>query len=318
MKSYFPSAFLLPLALTVIPAASACSQCGCSLSSDWALQGYAAQPGGDFDLRYEYLDQAELRHGASAADRAAFAFPAGTEVQQRTLTRNLWFDLDQPLAPAWSLSLQVPFTDRFHTTVAEGDTAVSTSDASGLGDVRCLVRYQPAGATGGLSLQFGLKLPTGRFGQTFSAGPQAGELLDRGLQLGTGTTDLLAGIAGFSRPAENLGAFAQAALTQPLAGRAGFLPATTLNLNGGLRWLNPGPFTPQLQVNVKVEGREHGAQADTANSGGVFAYVSPGVTLEAGARATAFAFVQLPVRQRVNGLQLEPKWILSLGSRWRW
>ena len=36
------------------------------------------------------------------------------------------------------------------------------------------------------------------------------------------------------------------------------------------------------------------------------------------ARATAFAFVQLPVLQRVNGLQLEPKWIVSLGSRWRW
>jgi hypothetical protein len=64
---------------------------------------------------------------------------------------------------------------------------------------------------------------------------------------------------------------------------------------------------------VKWEGREHGAESDSDNSGSTLAYLSPGITAELGARSTAFAFVQLPVLQRVNGLQLEPKWILSLG-----
>jgi len=109
----------------------------------------------------------------------------------------------------------------------------------------------------------------------------------------------------------------QATLEQPLAARAGFLPSTSVNLSGGIRWLNSSRFTPQIQLNVKSENREHGAEADTANSGGTIAYLIPGITVEFAARASAFVFVQLPVYQCVNGLQLEPRWLLSVGLRWK-
>ena len=160
-------------------------------------------------------------------------------------------------------------------------------------------------------------MPTGRFDQNFVQGPQTGELLDRGLQLGTGTTDLIAGVSWFGQPAANLGTFAQLTLDQSLAARADFLPSNSLTLSGGVRWLNPSRFTPQLQLNVKWEGREHGAEADIANSGGTLAYLSPGITVELAIHTSAFLFVQLPVYQRVNGLQLEPKWLLSFGFRWK-
>ena len=65
-----------------------CSVCGCSLSSDWASQGYLAMPGLQADLRYEYYNQSELRAGTHAADRSAFALPNDEEIQQRTLNRN--------------------------------------------------------------------------------------------------------------------------------------------------------------------------------------------------------------------------------------
>jgi hypothetical protein len=183
--------------------------------------------------------------------------------------------------------------------------------------VRLLGRYQEFGISNSFGLQFGLKLPTGRFDQNFASGPQTGELLDRGLQLGSGTTNLILGASWFARPNVSLGTFVQATLEQPLAARAGFIPSTSLNLSGGVRWLNSSRFTPQLQLNLKAEGREHGVEADTANSGGTIAYLSPGVTVELATHASAFVFVQLPVYQRVNGLQLEPRWLLSLGVRWR-
>jgi hypothetical protein len=41
------------------------------------------------------------------------------------------------------------------------------------------------------------------------------------------------------------------------------------------------------------------------------------VTTELGTGGTGYVFVQLPVCQRVNGLQLEPKWLLSVGLRWK-
>lgn len=268
-------------------------------------------------VRYEYFEQSDLRTGTGSVDRATLELPNDDEIQQRTVNRNTWLDLNYVANSSWAVSAQIPYHDRFHTTIAEGDTAISTSDASGLGDVRILGRYQKSGMTRSYGLQFGLKLPTGRFNQNFSAGPQAGELLDRGLQLGTGTTNLLFGVSLFGRPLVNLGCFAQIMFEQPLAARAGFLPSASANLSGGVRWLNSSRFTPQLQINLKSETREHGAEADTPNSGGTLAYLSPGVTAELSQSARAFVFVQLPVYQRVNGLQLEPRWLLSLGLHFK-
>lgn len=307
--------FLTCAALAGTSTAFACSVCGCSLSSDWAAQGYPSLVGLEATVRFEYFDQTQLRSGTGVVDRAALSLPNDDEIQQRTLNRNTWLDLNYVVNSSWAITASIPSHDRFHTTMAEGDTDLSTSRASGLGDVRVLVRHQKRRATQNLSLQFGLKLPTGRFEQNFADGPQAGERLDRGLQLGTGTTDLLAGVSWFARPRTTLGCFAQVLLDQPLAARAGFLPSASATLSGGVRWLNTSAFMPQLQLNLKAESREHGANADTANSGGTLAYLSPGVTAEITPRASGFVFVQLPVYQRVNGLQLEPRWILSAGLR---
>lgn len=68
---------------------------------------------------------------------------------------------------------------------------------------------------------------------------------------------------------------------------------------------------------VRWDGHEHGINADIDNSGGTVAYVSPGVAADLNTQVNAFAFVQLPVSQRVNGLQLEPQWLLSVGFRFR-
>ena len=302
----------------LIPVAHACSVCGCSLSSDWAAQGYATQAGLEAGLRFEYFEQSELRSGSGGVDRSTLTFPNDSEIQQKTVNRNTWLDLNYMAGSSWAFSASIPYHDRFHTTIAEGDTGISTSRASGLGDVRLLARYQQTSSAHSFSLQFGLKLPTGRFDQNFAEGPQAGALLDRGLQLGTGTTDLLLGATWFARPATAWGAFGSVQLAQPLAARDGFIPSTSLTLSGGLRWLNSSRITPQLQLNLKTETREHGAGADTRNSGGTVAYLSPGLTVELTPHASAFAFVQIPVWQHWNGLQLQPHSLLITGVRCRW
>lgn len=275
-------------------------------------------PGTEIGLRFEYIDQTELRSGTGHVDRATIAFPAEAEIQQRTLSRSTWLEINQVFSPTWAVSLSLPYYDRYHTTVAEGDTAESASLARGIGDLRLLARFQQKRPGQSFGLQFGLKLPTGRFDQDFVTGPQAGELLDRGLQLGTGTTDFIGGLSWFARPAAALGCFAQVTVDLPLAAHQDFRPSDTLNFSGGVRWLNSSRFTPQVQLNVKAEDREHGALGDTANSGSTLAYFSPGITAELGTRARLFAFVQLPFYQRVNGLQLEPRWTFSTGWRLQW
>ena len=304
--------------LGIIPGiAGACSTCGCSLNSDWASQGYATTSGLHLSVREDYFNQSQLRSGTDAVDRGSFSYPTDEEVQRTTINRNTLLGADYNFSRYWGLSLQLPYMDRYHQTVAEGDTALSTSDTRGIGDLRVVARYQGLSPDAGFGLQFGIKLPTGSFKQSFIAGPQTGELLDRGLQLGTGTTDALLGVYKFGYLSESVGYFAQAMAQVALDARDQFRPGNSVNVNLGLRYLGMARVTPQIQLNLHSEQRESGAQADRANSGATLAYLSPGISVKLTRRLDAFAFVQLPIWQRVNGLQLEPRRLWSLGLQYR-
>lgn len=304
------------LLLAAVPAAQACGACGCTLHSDWATQGFGTQPGFRVDLRYDYFNQDQLRVGTSAVDRGAFVFPADQEIQEQTLNRNLTATLDYSPNADWGVSLVVPVFNRYHVTVAEGDTDPTFSQGKGLGDVRVLGRYQGFSEDRSFGVQFGLKLPTGDTRQTFNAGAQAGELVDRGLQLGTGTTDLLLGVYAHGELGMDWGVFGQVLVQKPLAEKDGFKPGDGVNANLGLRYTGFRGFTPHLQLNARIEGRESGVNADIGNSGATLVYLSPGLTVDLGPRFQVYAFAQVPVAQRVTGLQIEPRWSASLGLHW--
>ena len=304
---------LLSILLASAPMAQACGACGCTLNSDWASQGYAVQPGFRADLRFDYFNQDQLRTGTQSADRASFAFPNDQEIQQKTLNRNLTLTLDYTPNADWGVALIIPAYNRYHVTIAAGDTDPSFSQASGLGDVRLLGRYQGFLEDHSLGVQFGVKLPTGGTKQNFNAGAEVGMPLDAGLQLGTGTTDLLLGFYAFGSLTTDWGCFGQVLFQKPLAEVNGFKPADGVNANFGVRYSGFAAVTPHLQVNVRAEGRESGVNADIDNSGATLVYLSPGVTFNVSPRFQVYLFGQVPVAQRVNGLQLEPRSSVSVG-----
>jgi hypothetical protein len=307
---------LAALLLTAGSIGKACGACGCTLHSDWAAQGYAIQPGFRFDLRYDYFNQDQLRSGTQTMDRGALALPNAQEIQEKTLNRNLTLTLDYSPSVDWGVAVLVPAYDRYHATIAAGDTSPSFSQGSGLGDLRVLGRFQGFSEDHSFGLQFGVKLPTGATAQTFNAGAEVGQPLDAGLQLGTGTTDLLLGFYAFGELATGWDCFGQVLLQKPLAERNGFKPGDGVNANIGVRYGGFAGFTPQLQVNVRAEGRESGIKADVPDSGATLAYLSPGLTVNISRSFQVYAFAQVPVAQRVNGLQVEPRSSVSLGMHW--
>lgn len=308
---------VLALCLVVAsPFARACGACGCTLNSDWVSQGYAVKPGFRFDLRYDYFNQDQLRRGTRSVDRAGFEIPNGQEIQEKTLNRNLTLTLDYSLSSDWGVAVLVPTFNRYHATLAEGDVDPSMSQASGLGDIRVLGRYQGFSEDHSFGVQGGVKLATGGFHQTFNAGVQAGQPLDRGLQLGTGTTDLLIGAYAFGSLAPEWGCFGQVLFQKPLGEREGFKPGDGVNANAGVRYTGFAGITPHLQLNLRAEGRESGLNADAANSGATLVYLSPGVTVEVTRALQFYAFAQVPVHQRVTGLQIELRSSVSLGVHW--
>ena len=305
------AALLSPLA------AHACSSCGCTLNADWPTQGLGDGPGWSADLRHDFFVQDELRHGTSTVNRAALPIPNDAEVQLKTVNRNTTLTLDRAIGTDWGVSVLLPWLKRVHTTIGEGDTDASGSRSDSVGDVRVIGRWQGFSPEGDIGVQFGLKLPTGDTHVRFSSGPLAGEPLDRGLQPGTGTTDLLLGAYGFGTLSPAIDAYAQAMLQLPMNTASGFRPGAGINATVGARLATQGPVVPHLQLNVRSERPESGPLADVDNSGATLVYLSPGLTWRAGAAWSVYAFGQVPVFQDVRGMQLEPRWSVSAGGRAR-
>lgn len=305
----------LMLVLTPI-SALACSSCGCTFTSDWDAQGLTSEPGLRFDLRYDYLNQKQLRSGGDIVDRSAISLPTDREIEQKTRNNYVTLGVDYNPNQEWGINAQLPYIDRYHTTIAAGDTEVSSSHGKNIGDFRILARYQGFPTQNIFGLQFGLKLPTGGFHDTFHTGPQAGSALDRGLQMGTGTTDALAGLYYFGQLEGNWDFFIQGLAQIPLYSREEYKPGVSFNFNTGVHYVGFNGVVPHLQINMKTGGKDSGAQADRDNSGGTLVYVSPGATVTLATNLQAYGFVQLPLYQYVNGYQLTPSVTASIGLRY--
>jgi hypothetical protein len=305
---------LFAAAGTFASSALACSSCGCTLSSDWSSQGIA--PSGDgfrFDLRFDYFNQDQLRSGTGTVNRDGLEVPNDREIQQTTINRNYALGFDYSPNMDWGVNLQLPYYDRYHTTIAAGDTDISTSHTQSIGDVRLVGRYLGLSADHSVGVQLGFKLPTGSFDNNFISGPQAGTPVDRGLQPGTGTTDLLVGAFKFGALSRDWDYFAQGMVQQPLNSRDGFRPGTGFNLNAGFRYMAHEHVIPSIQINARIEGRESGANADVENSGATLVYISPGINFQIVDKLHGYVFAQLPVYQRVNGWQIEPRYTVTFG-----
>lgn len=313
---YLASGAVALSALAVAPA-NACSSCGCTLTSDWLSQGLVAQPQTTVTLRYDYVPQTELRGGGGVIDRNAIALPAGREIERYTDNHYVTASLDRQFDPVWGLNIQVPYLYRPHATVSPGDTDQSFSRTNGLGDIRLTARWQGFGGPGITGLQFGFKLPTGSFRQTFRAGPGAGSDVDRGLQPGSGTTDALIGVYHFGRLVKDVDFILQAIGEVPLDNRDLYRPGLSANISAGLHYVHWRGITPQVQFNLRLAEQDHGLNADRDNSGGELLYAAPGLIAALSRRASAFAYVQLPVYQRVEGYQLAPKVTISVGVNYR-
>jgi hypothetical protein len=301
------------LASTIAPSGhAACGVAGCTINTNWETQGPHLGPGLRMDLRVEYIDQDVLRKGANKAQHEeVVADPLARHDERETLNRNLRAHLDYTFDANWGVSLDVPIVSRKHTHVALEDGATERWDFTALGDARVLGRYALAGdANRSCGFTFGAKLPTGKFDET----NHQGESAERSLQPGSGTTDAVLG-AFYQRgnAASPWSWFGQLSLQQALNGRDGYKPGQQVNIDAGTSYkLSPG-FAAMLQLNLQHRARDNGLNAEPDESGGEFAFLSPGVQLRIGASTQAYAFIQLPVYRHVNGTQLTADQALLFG-----
>jgi hypothetical protein len=163
-------------------------------------------------------------------------------------------------------------------------------------------------STSGVS--FGVKLPTGQTNVRNSAG----ELAEPSLQPGSGTTDFVAGASySVALPMRELSWFVQALTQLPMNARDEYRPGHRLNLDVGGRYDVGERVGVLLQLNALFKARDRGAQAEPADSGGKFLFLSPGMSYALSRQFQAYAFLQLPLYQDVNGVQLVARRALAVG-----
>jgi len=315
MRRLVPAAVACALIGTVGPARASCGSASCSLMTDRYAQGIGeAHIGWSADLRLEAVTQDRLRTGTTRLDPGQVT---GEEaIERRTRNRNLVTTLTRGLDREWSVSLRLPIVqrDHAHDLVDEQTGLADTPERwrfTRVGDVQLLVRRQRLAEDGasGFALFGGLKLPTGSITVVNADGSRA----ERALQPGTGTTDLVLGIA--ARHAVGLADawLAQAGVSQALNRRESFRPGTRVDLSAGWShaW-SPG-LGSVLQLNWRHRGHDSGAQAEPGNSGSTTLDLSPGITVATGPASTLYAYLQLPLYQKVSGVQLVPRRAFAAG-----
>lgn len=153
-----PAVVLAVLGLTASYAGYAsCGSSFCSVNTQWESQGVWSESGLRLGLRYEYLDQNQLRSGSHKVDPSGTPGDMTTD-ELNTLNRNWLASADYTVNRNWSVSLLLPYVDRDHRHVFNDVTPVTETWAiTGIGDARAVATFQTPVAQGAVGLRLGVK-----------------------------------------------------------------------------------------------------------------------------------------------------------------
>jgi hypothetical protein len=311
--------------------AGACASCGCTLSTDWQSLEFSSKPGLKVDLRYDYLDQNQLRRGMGTISSVAASKIVNNgdpqEVEKFTENHYLTLGLDYSTNLDGGINLSVPYIFRSHSTLGTASDGITPgpdgmqydSHTASLGDMKVIGRYQGFTAKHNVGVLAGFKLATGSYtgtGNSSDPGNPGPVPIDKGLQPGTGTTDVILGAYYNNSIARDWRYFTQVMYQAALYSTDSYRPGNSLNASVGVRYTGFDYVVPQVQLNFRDSARDSGANADIVSTGGTLLFVSPGLVVSVSDRVSMYAFLQVPVYQEVNGVQLAPRFIPSVGVRY--
>jgi hypothetical protein len=303
-----PSIFASAAALAALLPSLASASCGaafCTVNTNWTSQSALVEAGSTFDLRYEYINQDQPFAGS---DKIAVGQIKHHHDEVSTMNRNVVATYSRSFGENWGVAVTVPLADRDHLHVHNhhGEKINQQWNFTRLGDVRVVGRYQFATGADPLApasagVTFGLKLPTGS--TTVANG--AGDVGERSMQPGTGTTDLVLG--GFYHKklmSRDASWFAQAQFQQALNTHDNYQPGSQFSADVGYRHGLGERLSGLVQLNFVHKRADKGSEAEPADSGARFVFLSPGVSYGLNSNLQLYAFFQQPLYRHVNGVQL--------------
>jgi hypothetical protein len=273
-----------------------------------------------FDVSQLYIDQDQPRVGTDDAFVGAIA---GHHDEVRTVNRVTNFRLTFRTAPGWTFGANLPYIHRTHEHIHHhmGEDHYERWNYDGLGDVELSAsRLVGAGSGPRFRVGLGVKAPTGKQTPALSEG---GDELEPSARIGSGSWDLLASLgAEWNLRAPGQGAEARMPVRATVTGRYNGSGAEDFR-HGAETQVHLGADYPLarrlvllVQTNYRLRAKNDVGDADdeeTANSGSAVVYVTPGLRFDAIEGFSIYGLAQVPVYERVNGIQVVARSNLVLG-----
>ena len=310
--------------LMIAPSARAtCGSANCFLVTG-TQEGVSASGILTVDLSYRFISQSRKLSGTKEVGEVLTPkvdFENGVLLPDhhreiRTQNTLVQVDLSFGVTPRLTLAGSLPIInqrDHEHWDDVGDPTEHFTREdgSSGFGDVRLGARYALIVKTKDLLTgALAIKLPTG----AYTLHDSEGGINEPTIQPGTGTTDVIlsAHYAHQIVPAR-LEWFLSAAWRDGRRNDLEYEFGDESLLNAGL-WHKAGErVTWSLQLNWRRTGRDRFLSQDVPSTGATFLDLTPGLRLETTTGTSLYGFVQIPVRQDVNEVQLAPRTALLLG-----
>jgi len=294
------------------------------------------------DLSFQYIDQDQPGIGTRSAEVGEL--PSEHD-EVRTINRTATLGVRYAPTSRLLLGASVPWMNRFHEHLANAEDEHGSVAAKheghhhesvreewsleGVGDLALEAQWLAvtAGRTD-LWLTGAVELPTGRDDRT----NDEGEVAELPIQTGSGSTDVTLGAtvrgslrgralrSGGMGSAATLPWFASLTYRRNGSGRDDYRLGDEWQLNGGTAIPIAGPLEATLQLNLRHRDRDDPGSSgeDPALTGGDVVFASPGLRFAFREPWAAYVFVQQPLYQDVNGLQLtaERNWLFGVQGRW--
>lgn len=309
-------ALLLLLSFTSQDASASCGSSSCPID----LHALQFGDAGKFtlDLSFQYIDQDQPRIGSR---RARVGEIASDHDEIHTINRLAALQLNVSLSERFQMTLTLPYVSRWHEHFDVENARVERWNFADTGDAAAQARFcvfsSASPAHSSLWLTGGVKLPTGSKREIGSSGEDA----EVTIAPGTGSTDALFGVTYQSGVLRNTALQGElghttlipffVAVSERVNGKGthDYRRGNEIQLNVGMEY----PFTNTLhflgQINGRMTAKDAVGQTDEDRhlTGGRYLYLSPGLRVRLGGRTSIYGVVQLPVYQRVSGLQLTSK-----------
>ena len=306
---------------------ASCGQAFCPVESAAITERPTGAKELTLDASWEYIDQDQPRVGTHSTGVGHLPSPEHDEVE--TVNRTYKLIGQYGVTDRFALGLVLPIVHRNHRHIVREERELESWDFSGVGDMQAWARYSlivpRAPSDRSLGIGLGVKLPTGGTGMKNGEGEPA----EITLQPGTGSTDVLTHLI-FTQPL-NLPAPGGRRAWAPVFtsatarftgtdGRFGYRAGTEVLMNLGMAY----PLFQRVhllgQLNWRYRDRDDAGDAEgvpEANTGGEALFLSPGVRIRVIDELWVYGLVQIPLYQRVNGIQLTANWNLLLGATFR-